>query len=84
MSGSTALLLGDLVVTVHFLFVAFVILGGALIWRWPRLAWPSQATLASLAMPASITTSLRPVPAAENSLGSGHPQPGADHRLDHC
>jgi hypothetical protein len=32
-------LLGDLVVTVHFLFVCFVILGGALVWRWPRLAW---------------------------------------------
>ena len=39
MSGPTALLLGDLVVTVHFLFVAFVIFGGALVWRWPRLAW---------------------------------------------
>lgn len=32
-------LLADLVVLVHALFVAFVVLGGFLAWRWPRLAW---------------------------------------------
>lgn len=32
-------LLADLVVAVHALFVAFVVLGGFLAWRWPRLAW---------------------------------------------
>lgn len=32
-------LLADAVVLVHFAFVAFVILGGFLVLRWPRLAW---------------------------------------------
>jgi hypothetical protein len=29
----------DLVATLHFLFVLFVVLGGLLVLRWPRLAW---------------------------------------------
>jgi len=29
----------DSVALSHFLFVVFVILGGALVWRWPRVAW---------------------------------------------
>jgi hypothetical protein len=29
----------DLVVALHFLFIAFVVGGGFLTWRWPRLAW---------------------------------------------
>ena len=32
-------LLADLVVGVHFLFVLFVLLGGLLVLRWPRLAY---------------------------------------------
>ena len=32
-------LLADLVVVVHFSFVLFVILGGLLVLRWPRLAY---------------------------------------------
>jgi hypothetical protein len=31
--------LADLVVGVHFLFVLFVVLGGLLVLRWPRLAY---------------------------------------------
>ena len=31
--------LADLVVTVHVLFVVFVVLGGLLALRWPRAAW---------------------------------------------
>jgi hypothetical protein len=31
--------LADLVVIVHLAFVAFVVLGGLLVLRWPRLAW---------------------------------------------
>ena len=31
--------LADAVVIVHFLFVAFVVLGGFLAWRWRRVAW---------------------------------------------
>jgi hypothetical protein len=29
----------DAVVVVHTAFVLFVVLGGLLVWRWPRLAW---------------------------------------------
>jgi hypothetical protein len=32
-------LLADLVVGIHFLFVLFVLLGGLLVLRWPRLAY---------------------------------------------
>ncbi len=32
-------LAADLVVAVHVLFIAFVIGGGLLVWRWRRLAW---------------------------------------------
>lgn len=31
--------LADVVVLGHALFVVFVVAGGALVWRWPRLAW---------------------------------------------
>ncbi|MCT9126055.1 DUF2784 domain-containing protein [Cupriavidus gilardii] len=31
--------LADAVVVLHLLFVAFVVAGGALLWRWPRVAW---------------------------------------------
>ena len=31
--------LADLVLAVHFGFVLFVVLGGLLVLRWPRLAW---------------------------------------------
>lgn len=32
-------LLADAIVVVHLTFVAFVVLGGLMVWRWPRLAW---------------------------------------------
>lgn len=32
-------LLADFVFLVHFLFVLFVVLGGMLVWRMPKLAW---------------------------------------------
>jgi len=32
-------LLADLVVLVHFAFLLFVVAGGLLVLRWPRLAW---------------------------------------------
>ncbi len=31
--------LADAVLVFHFAFVLFVVLGGFLAWRWPRLAW---------------------------------------------
>lgn len=39
-------LLADTIIVVHFAFVVFVVLGGLLILRWPRIAWlhiPSAA-----------------------------------------
>jgi hypothetical protein len=32
-------LLGDLVVVLHFAFIVFVVFGGLLVMRWPRIAW---------------------------------------------
>ncbi|WP_322751121.1 MULTISPECIES: DUF2784 domain-containing protein [unclassified Frankia] len=32
-------LLADLVVAVHVTFIIFVVVGGLLVWRWPRLLW---------------------------------------------
>ena len=31
--------LADVVVSIHFLFVAFVLIGGFVAWRWRRVAW---------------------------------------------
>ena len=39
MAPTLARLLADLVVVAHALFVAFVVAGGLLVLRWPRLAW---------------------------------------------
>lgn len=35
----TARILADALVGLHFLFVAFVVAGGFLAWRWRRVAW---------------------------------------------
>jgi len=32
-------ILADAVLLLHGLFIVFVVAGGALVWRWPRLAW---------------------------------------------
>jgi hypothetical protein len=32
-------LLADAVLLLHGLFILFAVLGGLLVWRWPRLAW---------------------------------------------
>ena len=32
-------LAAEAVVAFHFVFVLFVVLGGLLVWRWPRVAW---------------------------------------------
>ena len=36
---SSAALLADAVVLLHFGFIAFVAVGAVLLWRWPRLVW---------------------------------------------
>lgn len=36
-------LLADVVMLVHFTFLAFVVFGGLLAWRWPWAVWPHLA-----------------------------------------
>ncbi|MEW6645711.1 MAG: DUF2784 domain-containing protein [Pseudomonadota bacterium] len=46
-------LLADLVLLLHAAFILFVVLGGLLVWRWPRLAWvqlPAAAWGTAIAM----------------------------------
>jgi hypothetical protein len=42
----------DAVLVLHFAFIAFALLGGLVVWRWPRLAWlhlPAAAWAAGIA-----------------------------------
>ena len=32
-------ILADSVLALHFAFIVFALLGGLLVWRWPRIAW---------------------------------------------
>jgi hypothetical protein len=59
--------LADLVLGLHFLFVVFVVLGGLLLVRWPRLAWihlPAAIWGATIEAGASIC----PLTPLENAL----------------
>ena len=40
-----AALLADAVLLLHAVFIAFVVLGAALVWRWPALAGPHLAAV---------------------------------------
>ena len=45
-------ILADAVLVLHFAFIAFALLGGLLVWHWPRLAWlhlPAAAWAAGIA-----------------------------------
>ena len=45
-------ILADAVLILHFAFIAFALLGGLLVWRWPGLAWlhlPAAAWAAGIA-----------------------------------
>jgi hypothetical protein len=39
----THLLIGHTAMVVHYLFFAYVVLGGFLSWKWPRMFWPHLA-----------------------------------------
>lgn len=39
MSGALASWLADAVLVLHLIFIVFVVAGGLLVLRWPRLAW---------------------------------------------
>jgi len=60
-------LLADAVLILHFAFIAFVVLGGLLVLRWPRLAWfhlPAAAWGAGIAFIGGIC----PLTPLENHL----------------
>ncbi len=68
-------LLADAVLVVHGLFILFVLLGGALVWRWPRLAWlhlPAVAWAAWVAWAGWIC----PLTPLENALRQSAGQAG--------
>ena len=60
-------ILADAVLVLHFAFIAFALLGGLLVWRWPRLAWlhlPAAAWAAGIAFLGGIC----PLTPLENRL----------------
>ena len=62
-----SLLLADMLVLLHLLFVAFVMAGGFLLLRWPRLAWlhlPAAAWGAAI----EFTGGICPLTPLENRL----------------
>lgn len=60
-------LLADLVLVLHFAFVAFVAGGALLVWRWPRLAWAHLPALAWGAF-VVLTGTICPLTPLENAL----------------
>jgi len=78
-------LAADLLVVIHALFVLFVVLGGVVVWRWPRLAWlhlPAAAWGAWI----EFTGSICPLTPLEQSLrraagGIGYEGGFIDHYL---
>jgi len=60
-------LLADAVVVLHFGFTAFVILGGFLTWRWPRIAWLHLPALAWGCW-VELSSRICPLTPLENSL----------------
>ncbi len=75
--------LADLLLVIHGLFILFVLLGGALVWRWPRLAWlhlPAVAWAAWVAWAGWIC----PLTPMENALRRAAGQAGyADGFIEH-
>lgn len=78
-------LAADAVVLLHFAFILFVIGGGILVWRWPRVVWlhlPAAAWGALMA----ITGWICPLTPLENHLRlaageAGYPGGFVDHYL---
>ena len=77
--------LADVVLLLHFGFLAFVVCGGLLAWRWPRLAWlhlPALAWGACVVLAGAIC----PLTPLENALreaggGSGYGDSFIEHYL---
>ena len=70
-------ILADAVLLLHFAFIAFAVLGGLLVWRWPRLAWlhlPAAAWAAGIAFLGRIC----PLTPLENRLREAGGEAGYD------
>jgi len=70
-------ILADVVLVLHGAFIAWVALGAAAVWRWPRLAWLHLPALA-WAMWIEATAGLCPLTPLENSLRQRAGQQGID------
>jgi len=68
-------LLADAVVVLHTLFVAFVVLGGLLAFRWPRVAW-AQLACAAYGFLISIVGWVCPLTPLENRFRALAGEPG--------
>jgi Protein of Unknown function (DUF2784) len=75
--------LADVVLALHFAYVAFIPLGGALAWRWPRLVW-AHLTAVGIGL-VSITVGFDcPLTTWEQSLRRrGGQRPYTDGFVDH-
>ncbi|MGA0612861.1 DUF2784 domain-containing protein [Caldimonas sp. KR1-144] len=60
-------LLADALVALHLGFVAFVLAGGLLVWRWPRVAWLHLPAVA-WAVWIECTAGICPLTPLENAL----------------
>jgi hypothetical protein len=60
-------IMADMVVVAHFAFVLFVVLGGLLVARWPRMAWLHLAA-AAWGAAVEFTGWICPLTPLENSL----------------
>lgn len=72
------LLLADLLLLLHFAFVAFVVAGGLAVWRWPRAAWvhlPAVAWGAGIEWSGAVCP-LTPLENRLRALGGGVTYPG--------
>jgi len=67
--------LADALVVAHLGFVAFVLVGGWLVWRWPRLAWLHLPALA-WAVWIECTAGICPLTPLENRLRQAGGQAG--------
>lgn len=67
--------LADAVVLVHALFVAFVVLGGLLALRWPRIAW-AQLGCAAYGFAIGVVGWVCPLTPLENRLRALAGEPG--------
>lgn len=62
-----ALILADLLVVLHLLFVAFVVAGGFLLLRWPKIAW-LQVPAAVWGAAIEFSSGICPLTPLENHL----------------